>query len=506
MTPRNDADRPSGTDRPAGETADTQGKPGDASATRPAEPTDDLVTTSHRWRLGGREVDCTATTGRLVLRTEEHSDETFDGHKPKAELFITAYTMDSADPTGRPVTFAFNGGPGSSSAWLHLGLLGPRRAVAGDVDALAPPPYGLTDNEQSLLEVSDLVFIDPISTGYSRVTTGEKPKQYHGFTGDIESIGELIRLWVSRNGRWLSPKYVCGESYGTVRAAALARHLQERYGMNLNGIMLISSVLDLGTIDFHPGNDLPYPLFLPTYAAIANYHGRHPERPLAEVVAQAEQYAERQYPFVLAQGDRLPDEQRAEALTTLAELTGLSRDYLDRVDLRVEHIRFFTELLRDRKRTVGRLDGRFSGWDPDYGSEKFAADPSMEAIIGPFTAATNHYLRAELGYANDLPYEMLSSRVLPWSYREFEGQHVTVCDRLAAAMRGNPYLRVYLASGYYDGATPYLATDYTLAHLQIPAELRANIEVHYFEAGHMMYLHEPSRRAQSAQLRAFVTT
>ncbi len=468
------------------------------------EPTDDLVTSTHEITAGGRTLRYTATTGRIVLRKEILTDGAFDGHQAKAEVFLTAYTLDDTDTRSRPVTFAFNGGPGSSSVWLHMGLLGPRRVLSGDVDDRVPPPYALADNEQTLLAHSDIVFVDPVSTGYSRTTKGEKPADYHGFTGDIESVAEVIRLWTSRNGRWMSPKFLAGESYGTLRAAGLSGYLQERYGMYLNGIMLISSVLDMGTIEFSEGNDLPYVLFLPTYAAIAHYHGKHGDRPLADVLAEAETFAERDYPWALARGSRLTGEQRADAVARLAALTGLSPDYVDRVELRVEHVRFYTELLRDRRLVTGRLDARFTGWDTDSGREQFSEDPSYSAILGPYTAAFNHYVRTELGYENDLPYEILTSNVRPWSYREFEGASVTVADRLAAAMRANPHLKVHVACGYHDGATPYYAAEHVLAHLAIPAELRANIGVEYYPAGHMMYVHEPSRVRQSADLAAFV--
>jgi carboxypeptidase C (cathepsin A) len=470
------------------------------------EPADELVVTQHSVRAAdGTELSYTATSGRIVLRYEKHDkDDKFDGHQPKAEMFLTSYTLDGAD-ADRPVTFAFNGGPGSSSVWLHLGLLGPRMADSGDVGSLTPPPYDLVDNPHTLLAGSDLVFIDPVSTGYSRATKGEKSNEFHGFGGDIESVGEMIRLWTSRNGRWLSPKYLCGESYGTLRAAALARHLQERYGMNLNGLMLISTVLDLGLLRGNGHNDHPYAMFLPTYAAIAHYHGLHGDRPLRDVLDEAEAYAAGDYPWVLSRGSRLTDDERAAAVAKLAALTGLSEDYVDRVDLRIEHIRFFTELLRHRRRTVGRLDGRFTGWDTDYGREHWSADPSINAIMGPYTAAFNHYVRAELGFASDLAYEILSRQVQPWSFKEFEGQNVSVADKLSEAMRANPYLRVHVACGYHDGATPYFAAEHTMAHLQIPPELRDNIEFRYYEAGHMMYVHEPSRIAQAAHLAEFVT-
>ena len=470
------------------------------------EPADDLVTTRHTLSTARGELHYTVTTGRVVLRAERQTDdEKADGHRPTAEVFVTAYTVDGADPRSRPVTFAFNGGPGSSSVWLHLGLLGPRRIVMGDAGDLRPPPYDLADNAETLLHQSDLVFIDPVSTGYSRAVNGQKPKDFHGYGGDIESIGEVIRLWTSRNGRWMSPKYLCGESYGTLRAAGLAEHLQSRYGMYLNGLMLISSILDYQTTHFGEHNDTPYAIYLPTYAAIAHYHGLHGDRPLREVLDEAEAYAARDYPWALARGSRLTAQERDEAVATVARLTGLSPEYVDQVDLRIEHIRFFTELLRSRKRIVGRLDGRFAGWDSDYGRERWSADPSMNAIMGPYTAALNHYVRAELDYANDLPYEILTDRVRPWSYKEFENRHVHVADKLAQAMRANPHLRVYVACGYHDGATPYFAAEHTIAHLAIPDQLRSNVEFAYFEAGHMMYVHEPSRVAQSEQLAAFVT-
>jgi carboxypeptidase C (cathepsin A) len=485
------------------------GKAADAKDSN-TELADDLVTTQHSITVeqadgSSATLRYTATSGRMVLRLERHTDDKFDGPQAKAEVFLTSYVADSEDPGARPVTFAFNGGPGSSSVWLHLGLLGPRRVLMGDVGELLPPPYGLADNAQTLLRHSDLVFIDPVSTGFSRAVKGEKPKDFHGYGGDIESVGEVIRLWTTRNGRWMSPKYLCGESYGTTRASALARYLQERFGMYLNGIMLISAILDFGSTRFSGGNDDPYSLYLPTYAAIAHYHGKHGDRPLLEVLAEAEQFAERDYPWALARGARLTAEERAATVARLASLTGLAADYIDRVNLRPEHIRFLTELLRDQRLVVGRIDGRFTGWDTDYGRELWSSDPSISAIIGPYTAALNHYVRTELGYSSDLPYEVLTDRVRPWSYAEFEGQYVFVLDKLAAAMRANPHMRVHVSCGYHDAATPYFAAEHTFAHLEIPPELASNIEFSYHEAGHMMYLHEPSRLAQSAQLASFVT-
>ena len=474
------------------------------SADKAEEPRDDLVVTRHEIDIDGAALRYTVTAGRIVLRKEQVADDAFRGSKATAEVFVVAYTLDDADPASRPVTFAFNGGPGSSSVWLHLGLLGPRRVLMGDAGELAPPPYGLGDNPQTLLRHSDLVFIDPVSTGFSRAVSGGKPGEFHGFTGDIESVGEVIRLWTTRGDRWMSPKYLCGESYGTTRASALARHLQERYGMYLNGLMLVSCYLDGGTAEFNDGNDDAYVYYLPTYAAIAHYHGLHGDRPLREVLDEAQEYAAGGYLWALGRGSRLTAEERSAAVERIAGLTGLSADYVDRVNLRPEHIRFFTEVLRSRRQTVGRIDGRFTGWEADYGKEQWSNDPSIDAITGPYAAALNHYVRGELEYQSDLPYEVLTSRVHPWSYKEFEGAHLYVADKLAAAMRTNPHMRVHVDCGYYDGATPYFAAEHTFAHLAIPAELTGNIEFSYFEAGHMMYVHEPSRLEQAAALARFV--
>ncbi|WP_326566220.1 peptidase S10 [Amycolatopsis rhabdoformis] len=476
-----------------------------ATAEQPPAPVDDLVTTHHTLTVKRRKLAYTAQAGRVVLRQEVVKDGKSEGHKPKAEVFLTAYTLDDAEPGTRPVTFAFNGGPGSSSIWLHMGLLGPRRVLSGDVDDLVAPPYGLEDNTETLLQHSDLVFIDPVQTGYSRVAEGGESKDYTGFQGDIESVAEIIRLWVSRNERWLSPKFLAGESYGTLRAAALAGHLQDRYGLYLNGLLLISSVLDMGTLRFHEGNDLPYSLYVPTYAAIAHYHGFHGDRPLDDVLADAEDFASKELPWALARGARLSTQDRAETVATLASLTGLSESYVDRVNLRIEHVRFFTELLRDRGLLVGRMDGRFTTWEVDGGREHMSDDASISRIIGAYSAGFNHYIRAELGYQNDLPYEILSGDVFKaWSYKDFEGRFVSVVDSVSAAMRANPHLKVHVAFGHYDGATAYFASEHVLAHLQIPDELRDNIETAYYPAGHMMYVHEPTRVQQSKDLAKFV--
>lgn len=480
----------------------------DASeTTRPAEPKDELVTTAHTLKVGRKTLRYKAAAGRLVLREDVFKDDVYQGRRAKAEVGLTAYTLDEgadADATTRPVTFAFNGGPGSSSVWLHLGLLGPRRVVAGDAGGLARPPYALADNPESLLAVSDLVLIDPVSTGWSRAAEGEKAKDFHGYAKDVESMAEVIRLWTTRNARWGSPKFLAGESYGTTRAVALAERLQSREGMYLNGLMLISSVLDFGTLDFEiPRNDRAHALYLPHYAATAHFHGKHGRRSLRSVLTEAETYAAGEYPRVLALGSRASATERAEAVATVARLAGLSEDYVDRADLRIEHWRYYGELLRDERRTVGRLDSRFTGAAASAIAESMDADPSMDAIVGPYATAWNHYARAELGLDSDAPYRVFGD-VHPWSYKDFEGKPIYVLDKLERAMRQNPHLRVHVAYGYYDGATPYAAGQDALARTSLPPELLDNIEHRFYEAGHMMYVHEPSRLQQSKDLADFV--
>jgi carboxypeptidase C (cathepsin A) len=479
-------------------------KTGSTETTKPADPTDDLVSTKHHLRVGRQTLDYTATTGRVVLRDEVYEDGVFKGYQAKAEMSVVSYVVDDGGKD-RPVTFAFNGGPGSSSVWLHLGLLGPRRVLMGDAGELLPPPYDLADNPESLLAVSDLVFIDPVSTGYSRAVENTKPEPFHGYQGDIDSVAELIRVWTSRHKRWMSPKFVIGESYGTLRGAALVEHLQSRHGMYVNGLMLISSVLDLSSIDFeNQRNDRAHAMYVPTYAAIAHYHGKVRRRSLKALLAEAEEFAAGAYRDALSRGDRLAPKDRATVVRKLASLTGLSEEYVDRADLRIEHWRFFGELLRAERRTTGRLDGRFSGPAASAIAEEMDADPSHDAIAGPYAAAYNHYVRDELGYENDLPYEQISRRVNPWSFKDFEGRPIDVTPKLERALRQNPHLAVHVAYGYYDGATPHFAAEDVLAHMRLDDEQRARFEHAYYEAGHMMYVHEPSRVKQSKDLAAFV--
>jgi carboxypeptidase C (cathepsin A) len=361
------------------------------------------------------------------------------------------------------------------------------------------------DNEFSLLDVTDLVFIDPVSTGYSRPVEGQKAKDYHGFKKDIESVGDFIRLYATRYQRWTSPKFLIGESYGTTRSAGLSGYLQERHGLYLNGIMLISSVLDFSTLHFNPGNDLPYILFLPTFAATAWYHKKaRTRKPLRTFLKEAEAFAATEYTLALMKGDAMSRAERRLILSRLAYFTGLSEDYLDRTDLRINIFRFIKELLRDERRTVGRLDSRFTGIDRDSAGEYSEFDPSMANIMGPYTAALYEYVRGELKFESDLPYEILNPKVWPWSYSDHENQYVNVAETLRKAISTNPYLKVFVANGFYDLATPHFATQYTFNHLGLDPSLSGNISMEYYEAGHMMYIHLPSMGKLKQDLAAFI--
>lgn len=460
------------------------------------EPKDNLVETKHVVTINGRRINYTVTTGTIVLKEETEKEGKVEGHKPKAEIFFIAYTRDGIkDQKKRPLTFSFNGGPGSSSVWLHLGVFGPRRIVTDEKGNLLQPPYELIENEYSILDQTDLVFIDPVSTGYSRAVEGEKPKEFHAFKRDIEYVGDFIRLYCSRYGRWTSPKFLAGESYGTTRAAGVAGYLQERHGMYLNGLMLISVVLNFQTIRFPIGNDLPYILYLPSMAATAWYHDKLDKKlqaSLEDTVEEVRQFALTDYTLALMQGAALPEKEKVKIEKKLARYLGLSLDYVKRCNLRVQYFRYIKELLRDQQRTVGRLDSRFLGIDRDAAGEHFEYDPSYAVIQGPYTATFNDYVRQELNYESDLPYEILNPKVWPWNYEPHQNEFANVAETLRQAMTINPYLKVYVANGYYDLATPLLATEYTFNHLDIDPSLMDNITMHYYEAGHMMYAHLPS--------------
>lgn len=467
------------------------------------EPADNLVTTTHRISGPDWELEYEAITGTMVINEELVEDEKFAGHKPKAEVFITSYVAQGGD-SDRPVVFAFNGGPGSSSVWLHLGLFGPRRVLSGDVDDPQTAPYGIVDNAETLLRYADLVFIDPMTTGYTRAVVGGKPAEYHGYSRDRDLVGEVIRIWLGRHQRWLSPKFLAGESYGTTRAASLAGELITRHGIALNGIILISAVLDFGTIRFTRGNDLPYVHFLPTYAATAAYHQGLSTAEVEDRIERARVFATQTYAPALAKGSRLTADERTALANEMSELIGLDPAYIERASFRIEHKHFFAELLRDRGLDTGRLDTRFTMPPANLNNEVQETDPAHLFIFFTYTAAFNQYVRAELGFHSDLEYEILTGRVQPWSYKEFEGRAVTTTDELSAALRGQPDLRAYVGFGYYDAATPFAASEYVLDHLDVPADVADRIVRKYYPAGHMTYVHEESRIAQAADIAAFV--
>lgn len=470
---------------------------------------DNLVVTKHSIAIGGREIKYTVTAGTMVLKEETADREKeSEGEKPRAQVFFIAYVKDGArDKSKRPLAFSFNGGPGSASVWLHLGVLGPRRAALEFDGSAPPPPFKLTDNEYSLLDETDLVFIDPVSTGYSRPVEGQKPVEWHGFKKDIESVGDFIRLYTTRFNRWLSPKFIIGESYGTTRAAGLSEYLYHQHGMALNGVMLISSILDFGTADFTPGNDLPYILFVPGYAATAWYHDavKGKRQTLQEFTAEAAKFALGEYASALLQGDALPAAERARIVEKLSHYTGISPVFIERSNLRIMDQHYFKELLRERGLTVGRLDSRFTGRDK-LGVGEFAEfDPLFPQITGPYTAAFYDYVRSELKFESDLKYVISGWNIVnPWSYAQFENQHVSVSESLRKAMTLNPYMKVFVANGYYDLGTPYFATEYTFNHLGLHESLRGNIRMAYYEAGHMMYIHIPSLEALKRDLAEFI--
>jgi len=478
-------------------------------------PKDNLVVTQHKVRMGGKEIKYTVTAGTMVLKEETPDREKeAEGEKPRAQVFFVAYTKDGngAKSTGRtpalqkrPLTFSFNGGPGSSSVWLHLGVLGPRRVVLTDEGELPAPPFKLTDNQYSILDETDLVFIDPVSTGYSRAVEGQKPKEWHEFSKDIESVGDFIRLYTTRYNRWLSPKFLIGESYGTTRAAALSGYLQERHGLYLNGLMLISVVLDFSTIRFIMNNELPFILFLPGYAATAWYHKKAGVgQPLKKFLKEAEDFARGEYASALLKGDLLSSEERIHIVQELARFTGLSTDFIERTNLRIIDKHFFKELLRESGRTVGRLDSRFLGIDRLGVTESAEYDPLLTNVLGPYTAGFYDYVRAHLKFESDLPYEILNKKVWPWSYSMFENQYLNVAETMRKAMTYNPHLKVFVANGYYDLGTPYSATEYTFSHLGLHPSLQKNISMGYYEAGHMMYIHMPSLKKMKADLVKFI--
>ncbi|MBM3723900.1 MAG: peptidase S10 [Acidobacteria bacterium] len=445
------------------------------------------VVTSHQITLGGKPLTYKATTGLLPLRNEQGDVE--------AGVFFIAYTAETDQPAARrPLMFSFNGGPGSASVWLHLGVLGPKRIRMNDDGSLPPPPYVMEDNQSTWLDKADIVFIDPVGTGYSRATKPELARKYNGFTGDIESVGEIIRLYLTRYNRWHSPLFLIGESYGTTRAAGLAGHLADR-GIAFNGIVLVSSILNFQTARFTKGNDLPYMLFLPTYTATAWYHKKLApdlQKDLRGTLAQARAWAESDYWVALAKGDRLTGAESSAVAEKLARFTGLSKGFVERSGLRIEIMRFIKELLREKGVTVGRLDSRLTAFENTNAAETPQFDPSNSAIRPPYTAAMSRYLHESLNYRTDQVYYILGGGIAPWDYSAAQNQFADTSDSLRQALAKNPHMKVLVCSGYYDLATPFFATEYTLAHMGLDPRLRGQIRVEEYEAGHMMYIHTAS--------------
>jgi carboxypeptidase C (cathepsin A) len=457
------------------------------------------VVTKHELRVNGRTLSYTATAGLMPIKNAQGQIE--------ANLFYVAYTLDGvADVARRPLTFSFNGGPGSASVWLHMGCLGPKRVKLNDDGSLPAAPYQLVDNDQTWLGETDLVFIDPVGTGYSRAASTELQKRFNGLQGDIQSVGEFIRMYLARNSRWASPLFLAGESYGTTRAAGLAGHLMEQ-GIAFNGIALLSTVLNFQTIEFHHGNDLPYMLYLPSYAATAFYHKKlAPElqKSLEATLREAEKWAVGGYAEALAKGDQLTDAEYKATVAKLARYTGLDPKYADNSNLRVEIMHFIRELLRDRKVMAGRLDSRLTGPAPLNTAATAEFDPSLTDVRAPYTAMFNQYVRTELGYKTDATYYVLGDGILPWDYgTQNQNRYVDVSESLRSAFVRNPHLKVFVGCGYFDLATPYFATEYTFSHLGLPPGIRKNVTMQYYNAGHMFYIDVASQKKLKSDITQF---
>jgi len=463
-------------------------------------PKEDSSVTQHTIRVNGQTIPYRAMAATLLLK--DAKGDTI------GSLYYTAYTRtDVRDVSQRPLAFIYNGGPGSASAWLHMGAFGPRRIVTSDAAPTPPPPYRLVDNANSLLDVTDMVFIDPIGTGFSKPVGKGTGKDFWGIDEDAKSLQQFVAQYVSRNGRWNSPKYLIGESYGTTRSAVLVDRLQGNEGMDFNGVVLISSVLDFETLSFATGHDVSYVLYLPSYAATAAYHHVIPQPAnLPAFLDTVRQFAVGPYADALGKGSSLGAAERADVLKRLSAYTGLSSDYLDRADLRVTLGQYMAELQRGHGLITGRLDARFTGPEMDLLRENAGYDPQSSAITGAFTAAINSYLREELKYGGDQHYAVGANVEWNWGREGSRGWHDTpyVGNDLAQALVSNPNLRIEVENGYYDMATPFFATEYTMDHLGLRPELRNHIALKYYDAGHMMYLHEPDLAQLKSNIAQFI--
>lgn len=454
--------------------------------------------TKHSIRVNGKQLNYTAAAGYMPIRNAQTGEV-------EARIFYMAYTLDNA-PANRPLMFSFNGGPGSASVWLHLGALGPKRVKMLDSGFLPPPPYQMETNEATWLADTDLVFVDTVGTGYSRALKPEFNQKFFGLTGDIESTGEFIRMYLGRENRWSSPLFLVGESYGTTRVSGLSNYLFDK-GIGLNGILMISTVMNFQTIRFADNNDAPLVLILPSYAATAWYHKKLSAQMLAktvkEVAQEAEDFSSNEYAPAMLRIDRLSVQEKQNLLDKFSQFTGLSKDFIERNNFRVELGEFMKELLRDQRRTVGRLDSRFTGIDRDAAGSETDDDPSINAIRPPYTAAFNDYVRRELNFKTDLEYYLLGGGIGRWNWNADNG-YADTSIRLKDAMAKNPYMKIFIGQGYYDMATPFFAAEYTVSAMNLDATLRRNIEFNYYEAGHMMYIEKNSLRKLHDDAAAFI--
>jgi carboxypeptidase C (cathepsin A) len=485
-----------------GQPANRQQRPDPArpepSAPPVAEVVDETpVTTSHELWFNGKALRYTATAAQMPLKTPNGDTE--------AHIFHIAYTLNGVtDPASRPLTFAFNGGPGSASIWVHMGAMGPRRALLLDNGDMPPPPYKLVDNEHTWLEHTDLVFIDPVGTGYSRAKNVEVARRLNGVQGDLQSVGEFIRMYLTRHNRWASPVYIAGESYGTFRAAGLAGHLIDQ-GIALNGVVLISTVLDFSTIRPSLTNGLAYALHLPTYTADAFYHKKLPpdlQKDLKTTLKEVEGWAMSGYLPALNKGDALSPDERKQVIDKLARYTGLEPRFIDNCDLRFDVGQFTRELLRDKRLTIGRLDGRLTGPSPLNPGERSEFDPSGTLTRPPFQHAFMNYVRTELGYKTDMVY-FVSGGIMPWDYG-VQNSYAETGNLLRTAFAKNPHFKLMVQSGYFDLATPYFGAEYTLNHIGLHPAMHKNITWEYYPAGHMMYIDRAEHAKMTKDFASFV--
>ena len=468
-------------------------------------PTAQASVSQHRLSLGGKAIEYAATAGTLIVRDDED--------KPIASIGYVAYTRRDGKAGGvRPVTFAFNGGPGSSSLWLHMGVLGPQRVVVSDPTPTPAAPYRRVDNEFSLLDVSDVVMIDPVGTGLSHAVCDHKDEEFWAVDPDIDSVSRFIAEYVSDNNRWTSPKYLLGESYGTTRAAAIVNYLRARRSLTFNGLVLVSVATDIEGIAAElPGNDRPYALYLPGYAAVAWYHHMVPSQPtsLEPFLAEVRQYAMGPYTAALLKGDALSHEERDAVAQKMHDYIGLPVEYLKLARLRVSEVQFAHELLKARGLTVGRLDGRFTGPTSDPRAKETDYDPQSSAISAAFAAAFLDYYHGELRFGQGETYHTTNFGIgdkWKWTHRTEQGEQPIVNSGvdLADTLIKDPNLRVLVLNGYYDLATPFSATEYVMMHLGVPPELGAHVQMKYYEAGHMMYVHPASLAKMKRDLDAFI--